>query len=830
MAGALSDMTVGATGQAHPCPKPRQKASVAGLYRLLPSATVPCSPLMHTSLPIDALLDAFDEAGHRVVVSAPTGSGKSTRVPTWCKGKVLVVEPRRLACRALASRVAELEGARVGGAIGYHVRDDKRWGEDTRIVLATPGIVLRGFDDVARYDTVILDELHERRLDTDLLLAMLSRDYAGRLLAMSATLDGERVASYLEGVHLAGKGRLFPVDVRHVAGGALLPERDGLEQRLLLALDQAANDAGDVLVFLPGKAEIAAAAESLRGRTDLTAFALHGGLSLDEQSRAFSPTNKRKVLLATNVAETSITVPGIGVVIDGGLVRQTRYHSGRGFLTLAPIAMDSAEQRAGRAGRTGPGVCYRLWSEAAVLAKRTAPEMHRMSLVPLVLAASACGWKLEDLTFLDAPKPQAAADAHRELMALEAMDAQGALTSAGRELFGLPLDAHLGRLRLLVEARRRGTLDDMVDLVAALAVGRPLFVARPEYEEDDLRAAGCDAVALIRAVRIGRSSTHGLSRFALAEARRYGQRLRRALKLESPTDDERPIDREALALMVLAADPRAAHVARRRKARVAWANGGTELTLARESAANKKLDETDAILVLESRAFGVGKRDARVLATAAMPVPLRWLVDAGLGRERVAKVERGKRSRVVATVERVYAKRVIATEERVPEGALAREAIRDLYLRGSVFKEGLRRCKENLETRALAVGLSKTAAAQGWDLSEVSEAPPTLEEWVLTRLEDLGMEHGSDLRMLSADDLVADPLPEHLRALLDKEYPRKLEVGGATYAVDYDLDKRQVLLRIVRGNRKDPPPRSWLPRFTGFKICVEAGRRIHVLR
>jgi len=783
---------------------------------------------VNTSLPIDALRDAFEEAGRRVVVSAPTGSGKSTRVPTWCEGKVLVVEPRRLACRALASRVAELERARVGGAIGYHVRDDKRWGEDTRIVFATPGIVLHAFEDITRYDAVILDELHERRLDTDLLLAMLSRDYQGRLVAMSATLDGERVASYLGGVHLAGEGRLFPVDVRHVPGGALLPERDGIEHRLLMALDQAADDPGDVLVFLPGKAEIAAAAESLRGRPDLTVLALHGGLSLDEQSRAFAPTRKRKVLLATNVAETSITVPGIGVVIDGGLVRQTRYQSGRGFLTLAPIAMDSAEQRAGRAGRTGPGVCYRLWSLAAVLADRTAPEMHRMSLVPLVLAASACGWKLEDLPFLDAPKPQAAADAHQELMALEAVDAEGALTDAGRELFGLPLDAHLGRL--LVEARRRGTLDDMIDLVAALAIGRPLFVARPEYDEDDLRAAGCDAVALVRAMRIGRPSTHGLSHFALAEARRYGERLRRALKQESPGDDERPIDREALARTVLAADPRAAHVARRRKGRVAWANGGTELTLARESAANKKLDDTEALLVLESRAFGVGKRDTQVLATAAMPVPLRWLVEAGLGRERVAKVELAKRRRVVAVVERVYAKRVLWTEERVPEGALAREAIRDLYLRGSLFKEGLRRCKENLETRALAVGLSKTVAAQGWDLSEVREAPPPIEDWVLTRLEQLGVEHGNDLSMLSADDLVADALPEHLRALLDKEYPRKLEVGGATYAVDYDLDKRQVLLRVVRGNRTEPPPRSWLPRFTGFKICVEAGRRIHVLR
>lgn len=782
---------------------------------------------MTTSLPIDTLRAAFSKAGRRVVVSAPTGSGKSTRVPTWCAGKVLVVEPRRVACRALATRVADLEGARLGGAIGYHVRDDRCWGEDTRIVFATPGIVLRSFRDIATYDTVILDELHERRLDTDLLLAMLKRDYEGRLVAMSATLDGDRVASYLEGVHLAGEGRLFPVEVRHVAGSAMLPDRNGLESRLLGALELAADVPGDILVFLPGKAEIGAAAESLRARKDLSVLALHGGLSLDEQSRAFAPTKKRKVLLATNVAETSITVPGIGVVIDAGLVRQTRYHAGRGHLTLAPIANDSAEQRAGRAGRTGPGVCYRLWSAAARLADRTAPEMHRMPLVPLVLAAAACGWRLDELSFLDAPKDHAADDAHEELRALGAVDEEGTLTDAGRELFGLPLDAHLGRL--LVEARRRGMLDDTIDLVAALAVGRPLFVARPEHEEDDLRASGCDGVALVRAVRIGEPRTHGLGHFPLAEARRYEKRLRRALKQPAGPDDERPVDREQLARTVLAADPRAAHVARRRKRQVAWANGGTELTLARESAVNRKLDDVEALLVLESRAFGSGKRDTRVLATAAMPVPLRWLVEQGLGRERIAKVKLEKR-RVVAVVERIYAKRVLAIEERKPEGALAREAIRDLFVRGSLWKEAARRCRENLEARALAVGLRQSAVAQLWDLSEVSEAPPALEDWVLTRLLELGVEHADELGLLSADDLVADPLPEHLLALLDQEYPRKLEVGGATYAVDYDLEKRQVLLRVVRGGRKDPPPRSWLPRFTGFKVCVEAGRRIHVLR
>src|SRR4029079_2912203 len=173
--------------------------------------------------------------------------------------------------------------------------------------------------------------------------------------------------------------------------------------RVQQALQAASGDPGDVLVFLPGKAEITACADALRG--PVTIVPLHGGLSLDEPRRAFESTPRRKVVLATNVAETSLTIPGIGVVIDAGLVRQTRYHDGRGFLALGPIADDSAAQRAGRAGRTAPGVCYRLWSAAARLNPITPPEIHRESLVPLVLMAAAWGERVEDLRLLDAPKP-----------------------------------------------------------------------------------------------------------------------------------------------------------------------------------------------------------------------------------------------------------------------------------------------------------------------------------------------------------------------------------------------------------------------------------------
>jgi ATP-dependent helicase HrpB len=316
-------------------------------------------------LPIEPLRPAFEEtlAAGPVVVSSPTGSGKSTRVPTWCPAPVLVVEPRRVACRSLAQRVAELEGAILGRQVGYWVRDEKRVTEGTRITFATPGIALRIFGQVKRYATVVVDEFHERTLEVDLLLALLASRHvepSGRLVVMSATLDGDRVAAHLGGQHLAAEGRQFPVEVEHLAGKTLLPDVAGLEARVAQALAARTDRPGDVLVFLPGKGEIESVARAL-DRFDVEVLPLHGGLSLGEQSRVFEPSRRKKVVLATNVAETSLTVPGVGGVIDSGLVRRTRYRDGRGFLTLVPVAMDSAEQRAGRAGRTAPVWLPRSW-------------------------------------------------------------------------------------------------------------------------------------------------------------------------------------------------------------------------------------------------------------------------------------------------------------------------------------------------------------------------------------------------------------------------------------------------------------------------------------
>ena len=794
-------------------------------------------------LPIAALRPAFLAALERgaVVVSSPTGSGKSTEIPRWCEGKVLVVEPRRVACRSLAARVADLEGTRLGESVGYVVRDERVMTDTTRLVFATPGIVLRDAKLLAAARVVVLDEFHERSLDVDLLLALLLRqkrsgltesratscsraNLHGSLVVMSATLEGERVATHVNGTYLAAEGRAFPVDVRYLGQKDELPDRDGLSARVQSALAHAAADPGDVLVFLPGKAEIVACRQALHGSG--TVLELHGGLTLDEQRRAFAPARDgaRKIILATNVAETSITIPGVGVVIDAGLVRQTRYHEGRASLVLAAIAEDAAAQRAGRAGRTGPGVCYRMWSASARLAKSTLPEIYRESLVPLVMSAAAWGERPEDLPLLDAPKPYALAAARADLEAWGALAADGALTDGGRGLFALPLDAHLARL--LVCAKEAGLLADAIDLVAALAVGRPLFLSgdTPRDPHDDLRLAGCDATALVRAVRIGRPDVHGLSSFALEEARRIRLRLRAAHGLGAAPLADGTFDRDGVVRAAITADPRVVHVARPRGAQVAFSNGGTELELARESAV-RNVKEPAAVVVFEARAFGDGAA-TRLRITAASAVPLSWLARAGLGRDHLAAV-RLEHGRVMATVERVYAKRVIATRDEVPTGDVARAAIRDLFTRGSLFKGTLAVTRERLALRALAAKL----ALRGHPAGVASAAPvPDVDTWVLARLVELGVETGDDLALLSAKDLECADVPYESRAALDKEFPRTVSVGDAVYETEYDLDKSQVVLRMTKGSRKDPPPLAYLPRFPGLRICVFGPRGVAVVR
>lgn len=780
------------------------------------------------ALPIHTVRADFEAALDRgpVVVSSPTGSGKSTEIPRWCaaRGRVLVVEPRRVACRSLAARVADLEGVALGGTVGYAVRDESVYGPDTRVLFATPGVVLRARDLAASAMVMVLDEFHERALDTDLLLALFARPAPRgprlpRLVVMSATLDGDRVAAHLGAAHVSATGRAFPVDIRHLDPGAALPRPDDLVARVCAALDAAASDPGDVLVFLPGKAEIEACARALRDRP-VALIPLHGGLSLDQQRRAFVPSPRRKVILATNVAETSLTLPGVGVVIDAGLVRRTRYHAGRGYLALGAVALDSAAQRAGRAGRTAPGVCYRLWGRGAGLERVTPPEMARESLVPWVMGAAAWGARVSSLPFLDAPRQHALDAARDDLRALGALGPDDALTPQGEALYALPLDPPLARL--VVEARARGTLDDTLDLVAVLAGGRPLRVGPRDDTDDVLRHGGCDATALVVTLRTAHPRDAGVSAPALEDALRLRARLRRLYGLTEAPDGDARVDRDALVATALAADARMAHVARSHGRTVGFSAGGTELELARDSLAAQER-AVEALVVWESRALGAG-RDARVLITCATPVTLAALAAAGLGEERVGEVlwEKGK---VLAQLERVYAGRVLSARRDAPVGALARQSLAALYLRGTLWKKALPLARERIELAALALRLG-----HGDAVDPTVRAHPDLEAWVAARLDALGVEHGDDAALLSPEDLVPEDVPAWVREAIERHHPRTVSVGDAVYRATYDLDARRVLLTLVRGQRHEPPPRAYLPRFEGLTVSVCTPRGTTVLR
>ncbi len=787
-------------------------------------------------LPIDDIKNDLQKEieCHPVVVTAPTGSGKSTQVPRWCaqKGRVLVVEPRRVACRGLAQRVAELDGASLGKAVGYCVRDDNQTSPDTRIVFATPGVVLRWLSqgNLGEYDTAIIDEFHERGLDIDLILALLKKRFSGRLAVMSATMNAERVARYLEGVHIHAEARLFPVDHHHIPGKAMLPDTQGLEERIRDALTRCIQVSGDVLVFLPGKAEIAGVAESLKRKNDLEVLTIHGGLSLKEQSRVFETGQKRRVILATNVAETSITIPNVGVVVDSGLVRRTRYINGRGFLTLVPLALDSADQRAGRAGRTGPGVCYRLWSKDAVLDKVTPPEIYRESLTPLLLAAGACSAPIDTLSFLDPPKDYAVEEATNDLSSLGALGQSGHITDRGTRLFGMPLDPGLGNL--LVEAEKEGCIEDAIDIVSVLSVGRPIFLKgnRPLNPEDDLKNHGCDCIACISALHSSAPGPHKLNRYVLDQARAIQKRLRKAWGLPALATPDKLIDKTRLALAGLRADPRSAYVARRRKGRVFWGNGGTEVALARESAVDE--DKTEAILVLASMAVGLGYRSQHIFATSAMPLKLKHLVEAGLGVDRVKHA--GKEGGAVkARIERVYAGKVLEKREEIPKGALAREAIADLFMEGRLFPGSLEKTQERLDAAALVLKLKKSRYVDV-DLHggpyEERHLALTVEDWVKSRLSTLGVTSGEDLGLLSASDLLAFDLPIETRDWLDREFPRTLSLGDAMYQITYDLKKQEATLVKVSGKRKDPPSLATIPPLRGFRVKAQHHSRVWVLR
>ncbi len=504
-------------------------------------------------LPIDDALAALAEAlrAHgRVVLSAETGAGKTTRVPPAIvdeglagEGSVIVLEPRRIAARAAAARVASERGSSLGAEVGYAVRFDRRASAATRVLFVTEGIFLRMVQADPFLDgigAVVLDEFHERSLASDLALALVSRLQTDvrpdlRLAVMSATLDTDRIAAHLGDCPVvASTGRTFPVSVRY------LPPRPGARdgQTLASAVTEAleADQTGDLLVFLPGVGEIRRAATdlaSLAAQRGLTIAELYGDLPPERQDAALRRGAGRRLILATNVAQTSVTVEGVTVVIDTGTARVPRLDRSVGLprLGLERISQAAADQRAGRAGRTAPGVCIRLWSrgEHVTRARHDEPEIRRADLAPTVLQLLCLGESdLDAFPWLDAPREGELERATALLHRLGAVDSVGRPipTELGRAVVRLPVHPRLGRA--LVEGHALGHLRP-VATAAALLAERDVF-GRDRRAQAGARASESDVLDRIDALRGGlrSGSAHHVRKSAEQLARQSTDALGRS--------------------------------------------------------------------------------------------------------------------------------------------------------------------------------------------------------------------------------------------------------------------------------------------------------------
>ncbi|MDO7909966.1 ATP-dependent helicase HrpB [Pseudomonas sp. 22-AL-CL-001] len=759
------------------------------------------------SLPIDTVLPALHqalEARHEVVLEAPPGAGKTTRVPLalldapWLQGQTIVMlEPRRLAARAAAERMASELGERVGETVGYRIRLDSKVGPNTRIEVVTEGILTRRLQDDPALEgvgLVIFDEFHLRNLDADLALALalngrelLREDQPLKVLLMSATLEGERLSRLLDDAPIVtSEGRMHPVDIRW---GRSTQPGEFIEPRVVQACLEALDEqTGSLLVFLPGQAEIRrvqqALDEALGQTPQVQVCPLHGELDLNAQRAAIDPAapGQRKVVLATNLAETSITIEGVRVVIDAGLERTPRFdpRSGMTRLDTQRISRASATQRAGRAGRVEPGVCYRLWSQAQheQMAAFSAAEILQADLAGLALQLARWGVEPDQLTWLDAPPSAAFAQARDLLERLGALQPEGGLSRHGQAMAELP--AHPRIAHVLLRGHALGLTQQACDLAALLG------------ERDILRGGGADVhsrLALLAGDQRLPRGAQGSTQRARQLARQYRAHLR-GTPGDSVKDPEHP--RWAGCLLALAYPDR---VARQRQA------GGGDYRLANGRAA--QFGEPDALmkhawLAIADLGSRQGQREERIYLAADLdPV----LFETVLG-EQVRQVD------LLEWDEREGALRA-ERQRKVGELVLDRQPLPDLdadaraqALAGLVRRKGLELLPWTPELRqwqarvALlrSLDLAQTGTSDWPDLSDTALLA-SLEQWLapylgkVTRL--------SHFAQLDLSSILRNLLPWPLPQQLDNQAPQTLAVpSGSNIRIDYSEQPPVLAVRL----------------------------------
>jgi ATP-dependent helicase HrpB len=748
------------------------------------------------SLPIDSVLPdllATLDRQYAVVLQAPPGAGKTTRVPLalldqdWLAGtRILMLEPRRIAARSAALFMARQRGEEVGQTVGYRTRLDSRVSVATRIEVVTEGILTRLVQQdpaLSGYGIVIFDEFHERSLQADLGLALVREVQQAlrddlRLLVMSATLDGSRIASLLDDAPvIVSEGRSYPVTVRYSPPGRT-PWLDHLAAEVLRLL--ATADSGSALVFLPGGGEIRRLASMLAGRLpeDVQLAPLYGDLGPAEQDAAISPApaGRRKLVLASAIAETSLTIEGIRTVVDAGFDRRPAFDPGTGMSRLETVRVSaaSATQRAGRAGRLGPGQCIRLWPESERLAPFARAEMVDADLADLVLELAQ--WGCRDpaaMVWLDPPPAAAWQQASELLQQLGALDGQGGVTDHGRELLRLPLTPRLAHM--VATGRRRG----WGQLAAKLAV----ILA----ERDILREAGSDMALRIQALDSGRGVDPGRLQF-----------LRQALRRLQPDGADRAADDDAIGQLLALAFPD--RIGKRRA-------GGPARFLLRNGrgAVLADHDALAASAFLVAASLDGGGREARIFLAAPLLASSidtlfaeQILLQQEAGWDDISGAVRGWQRRCLGAL--VLEERSIALSDPALTSAGMLVGIRRLGLGCLPWTETL------LQWRA-RVRLMAALEPQQWPALDDDTLLATLEQWALPWL--AGISRRDQLRQF--------PLQEALYALLDRTQRETLErilpthvtvPSGSRISIDYLPESGPVLavkLQELFGLTRTPP-------------------------